>query len=159
MTSPHKIVINVDIGMLLTWNFQKTLKTKFGSLENCGRPEACRNFSILKEKFWQGKIYPPPWRIGLMRAIVFLQYEWWWKLALSILHFWMLFIIVLFFQHCSTNPSPPPASPLCLRFSYATEYIERFLSQTWYKCNIIYLKYNYKYSKSILFSRLQDYII
>ena len=21
MTSPHKIVINVDIGMLLTWNF------------------------------------------------------------------------------------------------------------------------------------------
>ena len=32
MASPHKIVINVDIGMLLTWNFQKTFKTKFGSL-------------------------------------------------------------------------------------------------------------------------------
>ena len=65
MTSPHKIVINVDIGMLLTWNFQKTFKTKFGSLKNCGRPKACRNFSILKEKFWPGKIYPPPWGIGL----------------------------------------------------------------------------------------------
>ena len=57
MTSPLKIVINVDIGILLTWNFQKTFKTKFGSLIN-------RNFWIL-EKFWQGKIYPPPWRIGL----------------------------------------------------------------------------------------------
>ena len=33
MTLPHKIVINVDIGMLLTWNFQKTFKTKFGSLK------------------------------------------------------------------------------------------------------------------------------
>ena len=59
MTSPHKIVINVDIGMLLTWNFQKTFKTKFGSLKNRGRPKACRNFSVLKEKFWQGKIYLP----------------------------------------------------------------------------------------------------
>ena len=28
----NKIVINVDIGMLLTWNFQKTFKTKFSSL-------------------------------------------------------------------------------------------------------------------------------
>ena len=34
MTSPHKIDINGDIGMLLTWNFQKTSKTKFGSLKN-----------------------------------------------------------------------------------------------------------------------------
>ena len=59
MTSPHKIVINVDIGMLLTWNLQKTFKTKFHSLKNCERPNACRNFSILKEKFCQGKIYPP----------------------------------------------------------------------------------------------------
>ena len=25
----------------------------------------CSNFSILKEKLWKGKIYPPPWRIGL----------------------------------------------------------------------------------------------
>ena len=33
MTSPHKIVSNVDIGMLLTWNFQKSFKTKFGSLK------------------------------------------------------------------------------------------------------------------------------
>ena len=65
MTSPYKIVINVDMGMLLTWNFQKTFKTKFGSLKKGGRPKACRNFLILKEKSWQGKIYPPPWRIGL----------------------------------------------------------------------------------------------
>ena len=65
MTSPYKIVINVDIGMLLTWNFQKTFKTKFGSLKNRGKPKACPNFSILTEKSWQGKIYPPPWRIGL----------------------------------------------------------------------------------------------
>ena len=65
MTSPRKIVINVDIGILLAWNFQETFKTKFGSLKNSGRPKACRNFSILKENFWQGKIYPPPWRIGL----------------------------------------------------------------------------------------------
>ena len=56
MTSPYNIVINVDIGMLLTWNFQKIFKTKFASL---------KNFSILKEKFWQGKIYPPSWRIWL----------------------------------------------------------------------------------------------
>ena len=40
MTSPHKIVINVDIGMLLTWRFQKTFKTKFGLLKNCSRPNA-----------------------------------------------------------------------------------------------------------------------
>ena len=65
MTSPHKIVINVDIGMLLTCNFQKTFKTKFVSLRNRGRPKASRNFSISKETFWQGKIYPPPGRIGL----------------------------------------------------------------------------------------------
>ena len=32
IAAPHKIVINVDLGMLLTWNFQKTFKTKFGSL-------------------------------------------------------------------------------------------------------------------------------
>ena len=59
-TLPHKIVINVDIGTLLTWKFQKTFTTKFGSLKNCGRPKACHNFSILKETFWQGKIYPSP---------------------------------------------------------------------------------------------------
>ena len=29
MISLHKIVINVDIGMLLIWNLQKTCKTKF----------------------------------------------------------------------------------------------------------------------------------
>ena len=65
MTSLHKIVVNVDIGMLLTCNFHKTFKIKFGSPKNRGKPKACRNFSILKEKFWQGNIYPPPWRIGL----------------------------------------------------------------------------------------------
>ena len=70
MTSPYKIVINVDIGMLLTWNFQKTFKTKFGSLKNRGRPKTCRNFSILKEKVSQGKIYPLPW-IGLKKHQTF----------------------------------------------------------------------------------------
>ena len=78
MTSPHKIVINVDIGMLLTWNFQKTFKTKFGSLKNRSRPKACHNFSIWKEKFWQGKIYPPPWRIRLnqcLKLVSFLSFR------------------------------------------------------------------------------------
>ena len=28
-------------------------------------PMACHSFSILKEKFWQGKTYPPPSGIGL----------------------------------------------------------------------------------------------
>ena len=65
MTSSHKIVFNVDIGILLTWNFWKTFKTKFDSVRNCGRPKPCRNFSVLKEKLWQGTIYPSPWRIGL----------------------------------------------------------------------------------------------
>ena len=59
MTSLRKIVVNVDIGMLLTCNFQKTFRTKFGSPKNSGKPKACRDFSILKERFWQGKIYPP----------------------------------------------------------------------------------------------------
>ena len=60
MTPPHKIVINVDIGVLLTLHFQKTLKTKFGSMKSRDRPKACCYFLILKEKFWQGKVYPPP---------------------------------------------------------------------------------------------------
>ena len=34
MKSPPKIVINVGIGMPLTWKFQKTFKTKFGSVKN-----------------------------------------------------------------------------------------------------------------------------
>ena len=51
LTSLLKIVINVNIDMLLTWNFQKTFKTKFGSLKNCGRPNACHNLSILKGQF------------------------------------------------------------------------------------------------------------
>ena len=58
MLSPHKIVINVNIGMLLPEIIQKTSRTKYGSLKNHGR--LCHNFSILKERFWQDKIYPPP---------------------------------------------------------------------------------------------------
>ena len=73
MTPLHKIVIHVDIGMLLSWNFQKPFKTKFGLLKNCGRPKAYYNFSILKERFWLGKIYPPPWRIRL-KSLCSLQY-------------------------------------------------------------------------------------
>ena len=34
MTSPHKIVIDLDIGMVFTRNFQKNFKTKFGLLKN-----------------------------------------------------------------------------------------------------------------------------
>ena len=56
MTSHHKIVINVDIGILLTCNFRKFFKTKFVSLKNRDRPRASRNFSISKETFWQGLI-------------------------------------------------------------------------------------------------------
>ena len=74
MTLPHKIVINVNIGTILTWKFQKTFTTKFGLLKNCGRPKAGHNFSTLKETFWQGKIYPSP-RIGLIpRMSKFLQF-------------------------------------------------------------------------------------
>ena len=59
MTSSHKIVFNVDIGMLLTWNFMKIWGITALS------PKPCRNVSVLKEKLWQGTIYPSPWRIGL----------------------------------------------------------------------------------------------
>ena len=51
------------LSLMLSWNFQKTFKTKVGSLKIA--PSACRNFSILKGKFWQGKIYSPPWKIRL----------------------------------------------------------------------------------------------
>ena len=60
MASPHKIVINIDIGMPLALHFQKIFKTKFGSLNIRGRPKACCNFLVLKEKLWQGSIYPLP---------------------------------------------------------------------------------------------------
>ena len=47
MLSRHKIVINVNIGMLLPKIIQKTFRTKYGSQKNHGR--LCHNFSILKE--------------------------------------------------------------------------------------------------------------
>ena len=43
MTSPHKIVINVDIGMQLTWFTEKLPQAK-----------GHRNYSILKEKVLGG---------------------------------------------------------------------------------------------------------
>ena len=102
MTSPHKIVINVDISMLLTWNFQITFKTKFGSLKNCGSPKACRNFSILKEKFWQGKVYPFPWRIGLVLRIIKINFEntYFWTIPMIIIQV-KLFRICSFESICS----------------------------------------------------------
>ena len=58
MTSPHKIVIDLDIGMIFN-SCQKTFKTKFGLLKNRVRPKACRNFQFEKKNFGRVKFTLP----------------------------------------------------------------------------------------------------